>query len=254
MRCLRTGVVLYLFAGSFGWHQASAGSHGGSLNVEQVFSDARVLALIAAVESNDSARAQAQLRSGARVNCQGNYEITPLVWVMGGGDRTAVKRLLRLGADPNQKVHGNNPTWIAAGRDDSGMLELMLQYRGDPNTVGDDGSSALEVATKEHFEKNIDLLVRHGADINHVDAHDETAATWAGITGSIELVAHLLELGYSHDLPGLARLVDGVQVNDEQEHWKPRVVQLLKDRGVKYPLQRGVPSEPSKQSTSGHGG
>lgn len=221
--------------------------------MEEEFSDPRVVALVAAVESNDSARAQAQLRSGARLNYQGSHEITPLVYVMKGGDKRAVERLLQLGADPNQKVHGNNPTWIAAGRDDSGMLVLMLRYHGDPNTIGDDGSSALEIATKEHFEKNIDLLVQHGADINYVDSHEETAATWAAITGRVDLVAHLLELGYSHDLPSLGRVVDALKFTDEQDRWKPRVAQILKGRGVQYPLypaQRGVPSEPSKPQSN----
>lgn len=247
MRFRRAFLALCLLTTCPFWSQlANAGSHGGRWNVEEAFPDPRVVAFIAAVESGDVPRAQAQLSRGVSVNYQGKEGITPLVWVMGGGDRNAVERLLRLGADPNQKVAGNSPTWMAAGRHDTLMLELLLHYHGDPNTVGDDGSSALEIAVQEHFGQNVDLLTQHGADINHVDEHGESAATWAAITGRLDLVAHLLELGYSHDLQSLAWTVDGDSVNAEQQPWKARVAHMLQERGVKYPLKPAVPAPPDR--------
>jgi uncharacterized protein len=222
-------------------------SHGGR-SAEKVFPEPKVSALIKAAKSGSTQEMEELVRQGADVNYVGQEGITPLVWVMADHNKAAVEKLLKLGADPNKRLdNGNSPTWLAAGRDDPQMLELFLKYHGDPNIIGD-RTTALEVAVEESQIKNIDLLVKFGADLNHEDRTGDSAATWAVAMGSFDIAAHLLDLGYSNNLRNLAASVQvrHVPANSEQQRWKDRVIEMLKARGVQYPVLPVKPAHPER--------
>jgi uncharacterized protein len=209
-------------------------------SAHEVFLDPTVYELIQAAEVGNIAKMEALAHQGADVNYAGDEGQTPLVRVMAGNRKDSVEKLLELGADPNRKLaNGNSPTWLAAGRDDPKMLELLLQHRGDPNIVGTHDATALEIAVRQSLSKNIDLLVKYGANVNDANAVGDSAATWAASLGHFDLVGHLLELGYSNNLRHLAAMVQARHVpkDSEAQRWKDRVIDMLRARGVQYPVQ-----------------
>lgn len=224
-------------------------NHGG-LTVAGTFPDTKVAALVRAAETADTARISALIRQGADINYAGKDQISPLMWVMAGHNYAGVEALLKQGANPNQKgMYGNSPMWLAAGRHDPKMLDLMLKYRGNPNIIGAGQRTALEEAVNQMDVQTIDILVKHGANLNYANDVGESAATWAAALGRFDILAHLLELGYSHDLQGLAAGVEGTHVSAGEQPEKDHVIQMLRARGVQYP----VPRKHSRDlPTSGH--
>ena len=220
----------------------------GGRSVEKVFPEPKVLALVKVAEAGDTQKMEALVRQGADVNYAGQEGMTPLVWVMADHNKAGVEKLLKLGADPNKKIDDeNSATWLAAGRDDPQMLELLLQYHGDPNTVGSHYTTALEIAVRQFQVKNIDLLVKFGANLNYADQTGDSAATWAVTMGRFDIVAHLLDLGYSNNLRHLAAFIQARHVppNSEQQRWKDKVLKMLEQRDVNIP-------PPPKVSTGPH--
>ena len=219
--------------------------HGGQAT-EAVFSDPKVVALIHAAESGQYDRMTELVHQGVDVNHAGKDGMTPLGWVMQAHDKRGVGLLLEFGANPNQKfANGDSPTWQAAGFDDPEMLELFLQHHGDPNIVDKRETTALEAAVGSILPKNIDLLLQYGADLNYMDERGYSAAAHAVAIGHFELAAHLLDRGYSRDLQSLALGVQIRQVppDSEAQRWKDRVIEMLKARGVNYPVR---PLKPKK--------
>jgi ankyrin repeat protein len=215
----------------------------GEKSVDQVFRDPKVVALIKAANKGEIAEMDSLVRQGADPNSVGNEGQTPLVWAIASNNKTGIQKLLELGADPNKKMtNDNSATWLAAGRDDPKMLELLLQHRGDPNTVGAHDTTALEIAARQSLSKNIDLLVKYGANVNFANAVGDSAATWAASLGRFDLVGHLLELGYSNNLGHLAAMVQARHVpkDSEAQRLKDRVIDMLRARGVQYPVQPAV--------------
>lgn len=211
-------------------------NHGGQ-TVAGTFPDTKVAALVRAAEADDTAKMQALVRQGANVNAMGKDKITPLVWVMANRNYAGVEALLKLGANPNLKgMYGNSPMWLAAGRHDPRMLELMLKHGGNPNIVGAGQRTALEEAVNQMDVPTIDILVKYGANLNYANDGGESAATWAAALGRFDILAHLLDLGYSHDLQGLAAGVQGRLVSADEQPEKDHVIQMLRARGVQYPV------------------
>lgn len=86
--------------------------------------------------------------------------------------------------------------------------------------------------------ENIEILLRHGADLNNANEFGErTVAISAAANGRLDWVVKFLELGYSRDLVRLSRSVEGVAgLSREQEQWRQRALEMLKERGVSFPL------------------
>jgi len=216
-------------------------NHNGR-TISGTFPDPKAATLVRAAEDANVNRMRTLVQEGADVNYAGKNGVTPLVWVMADRDYGGVEALLKLGANPNQKMtNHNSPMWLAAGRDDLKMLKLMLQYHGDPNIIGAGQITALEIAVRQFLIPNIDLLVRSGANINYADNVGQSAATWAAALGHFDIVVHLLELGYSHNLQDLAGWVEARKVNPEEQPNKDRVIAMLRARGVQYPVPRKHP-------------
>ena len=76
-----------------------------------------------------------------------------------------------------------------------------------------------------------------GADVNDHDEYGKSAAIAAAALSNFEVVAWLLEHGYTYDLRDLAMSVEIRQVppDSEAQRWKNTVIDMLKMRGVKFP-------------------
>jgi ankyrin repeat protein len=126
---------------------------------------------------------------------------------------------------------------LAAGGDSPQILELLLKYKGDPNLIGPDNDPLLLIATGEFRRENVDLLLKYGADINSHRSNGDTAADFAVGLGRFDIVAHLLEKGLNYNLQRLAKSVEirAVPPDSEAQKWKSKVIEMLKQRGAKFP-------------------
>jgi ankyrin repeat protein len=213
---------------------------------KDVFSDPKVVELVNAACAGDAKVMDEAIRGGANVNAVG-YRTTPaLIWVMESLNKKGIEKMLQLGANPNLPMQGGETaTWFAAGSDDPELLRLMLKYGGDPN-IEAEADTALQLAVKGHRVQNIELLLAAGADINKSDAVGRTAVTTAAALEDFEMVYYFLEKGYFRDLTDLARWIEASVVAKDSEagRRKQRVLKMLEDRGVEFPLPAVVPPPP----------
>ncbi|WP_024618731.1 ankyrin repeat domain-containing protein [Pseudomonas kilonensis] len=220
---------------------AQASLRLGGNTVSQVFGDAEVVALInAAMEgrAGDVSRLAAQ---GVKVDEVGSDGTTPLIWALNARNAKGVEALLKVGANPNlvsEKLGGLSPMALLAGGNSLELLELILRYGGDAKGTGLKRSmKPLDRAAREGRLQNVTLIVAAGADVNDHDEYGKSAAIAAAALANFEVVAWLLEHGYTYDLRKLAMYVEVSQVppDSEAQLWKNTVIDMLKVRGVKFP-------------------
>lgn len=181
-----------------------------------------------------------RLNAGANINVVGVEGLTPLLWIMGTTLNVGkIEYLLKAGANPNYRDQKSlaSPMFLASGGNRPDILELLLKYKGDPNLTGKNSESMLMVAVSQFRDKNVDLLLEYGANINQTDKHGETVANHATSYGRYDLIARLLDLGLTQDFQDLAKDVDmtKVRAESEQQRWKDKVIEMLKERGAKFP-------------------
>lgn len=213
----------------------------GGMTINDAFEDPAVVRLVEAALDGQEQEIKSLVKKGADVNYVGKEGVTPLFWVMMKRSKTGMKRLLMAGADPNYKAIDSrqySAVNYAAGGDDSQFLEILLEYGGDPNSIkGDRGDSSLQVAIYQNRVENVKLLMKYGADINLPGSLRSTAAETAVKLNRFDLAVYLLEQGYNHDLQRLARLteISLVDPDSEAQKWKLKLLEMLKQRGVKFP-------------------
>lgn len=127
---------------------------------------------------------------GSWVNFDGQ---TPFLRAALSGDVTAMRILLKKGADPNLATkEGTTPLMAAAGinwvvgqthsRPDDDYLNaarLCLERGADVNAVNSQGFTAMHGAANRGFDAMIKLLVEHGARVDVKDKEGRTPLTFA---------------------------------------------------------------------------
>lgn len=218
----------------------------GGMTTYEAFPDEKVARLVEAASRGNPEEVDASIRAGADVNAVGAHGVSPLIWVLATRNKIGAERLLKAGANPNYIVPSTEPTKklanesamsLAAGGNDLELLELLLKHGGDPNLRGPDDRPLLHIAVFQYRWDNLRLLLKYGADIN---IHTSDGSTAADVTVSLahfDQAAFLLEKGFNYDLQEFAKGVEIVQVprNSEQYQWKQKVIEMLKERGVKFP-------------------
>ena len=214
--------------------------------VKESFSDPREVELVEAAMRGDGATLEKLAAAGVNVNASGLHGTTPLIWTALSHNKKGIKKLLQLGANPNQHFEkGYTIVWFAAGGDDPELLEILLRHGGDPNVwVG--SNNALMQAVEQRQWENFDLLIKYKANLNSADEVRSTVATYAAALNYFDKVAMMLDLGYTYDLPYLARLVEVSQVDEQSDQykWRKKVLKMLESRGVKFPLAPPKPVIP----------
>lgn len=216
-----------------------AATQVGGMTIEQAFPDPRVVHLVEAASSGDANQVKAKIKAGADVNYVGTKGMTPLVWLYFQNRQRGIEFLLDDGADPNYRepVRGVSILSMAAHDNETELLELLLKHKGNPDLVGPDGRSLLQLAVFARNRKSIDLLLQYGANVNLVDSRNETAANTAVGFGQFDVAAQFLERGLVHNLQDLAKDVEisTVPQYSDAQRWKEKVIEMLKARGVKFP-------------------
>lgn len=225
-----------------------AASRLGDKTARETFADEQVASFVTLVSEGDYTAANQLMKAGVDINVVGANGVSPLLWVMLTTlDLHKIGFMLKSGANPNYRdvKSGASAMFFAAGGERPDVLELLLRNKGDPNLIGVMDESLLMIATGQFREKNIELLLKHGADINWVDHHKKTVANYAAAYGRFDLIVRFLDMGLSHDLQGLGRTVEisAVSPSSEEQRWKNKVIDMLKARGVKFPAY--IPCYPS---------
>ncbi|PIF32658.1 ankyrin repeat protein [Flavobacterium sp. 9] len=170
------------------------------------------------------------------------------------------KLLLILGANPNVEntYRGGTAVIFAANNNDPKYLELILKYKGNPNSIEtapvreDDQVrqtallAAINLLDPNSLEK-VKLLVESGANINyHNLGHTESPLSDAITARKMDVILYLLQKGADYNLM-MYEMVDGhkvyilealrkciIDLESEQYKSKLEVIQFLKEKGLDY--------------------
>ncbi len=213
----------------------------GDMTAARAFAEPKDAQLAEAAAQGKVALAERLIRSGANVRAIGADGVTPLIWAVAAGDVEGVKTLLVAGADPNHKMSWDiSAMSIAVASKDPTLLALLLQHKGDPNLRGASNEPLLHRAVRYKLDyppsQSLDVLLEHGADINILDSR-LSAADSAIALGRFDIAAYLLEKGLTINLQDLAWGAEmrALPPQSEQNQWKAKVIEMLKERGAKFP-------------------
>ncbi len=181
------------------------------------FADGKVAALAVAAARGDLKRIDDLVAQGVNPNAQAKTGMTPLIWAIQAKNKAGFRRLLLRGGRPDYVAEGTDfdgfphpvPRSLigcAAGdMSDSEWLEILLKHGANPNLVRpkiggenttdySEGTTPIFAAIDSRRMKNLDLLIKAGADVNHQDNFGNTPilhAAW----GRFDVVLRLLEAG-----------------------------------------------------------
>jgi ankyrin repeat protein len=170
-------------------------------------------------------RAVGRTPYGVPVDLRNSVGLTPLVYAAAEGYVELVKVLLASGANAN---HLSSPLKFGIIKKRVDVVDILLEKGADPNEREDEFHTLLTMAgsnTVEYYSKYPDLgytkpwmrnpltmaievkntdlmevLVRHGADLNYVTVRGNTPLHIAAYKDSEELCLKLLKLGANKEL------------------------------------------------------
>ena len=185
-------------------------------------------------------------------------------------DYSSMEELLKLGADPNKPDldRGETSVLCAANKTNSiKYLELILEYKGDPNSFEnapykrseEHRSTAILDAIYQYDTmslQKVKMLVEAGADVNfYITDHIKTPISQAMTSHRMDVVLYLLQNGADHSLM-MYDMVDCKKVYiledlrrsvyelDSKEYKdKLKVIKFLERKGLDYskePIPDGV--------------
>ncbi|MEY3499572.1 MAG: hypothetical protein RL308_1241 [Bacteroidota bacterium] len=193
------------------------------------------------------------------------YGQTLLMLAIINSEYDTVKMLLELGANPNlhDNFKGETPVIDAAGNEDPKYLKLLLEYKGDPNSIenvfsgpkkriNSERNSALTACISSGDGKNnlekVKLLVEAGADINFTKKGIiQTVFGEALLLGKMDVALYLLEKGADYTKPITPTIFEGddvsvlyllrstvTELDSYQSKKKMELIAFLKSKGLDY--------------------
>jgi len=138
-----------------------------------------------AVERDDVELAELLLTAGARVSARTREGVTPLQLAAINGSAGMLGRLIKSGADPNERLTpaGDMPLMLAARTGKTDAVRLLVEGGADVNAKENwGGTTALMWAVAEGHAEAVRLLIAAGADVN-ARSHYVAAANGRGFEG-----------------------------------------------------------------------
>jgi ankyrin repeat protein len=197
--------------------------------------------LLAAIRNGDVETVKAAIADGANVDATtGAFFSAVELAVVNGSDTTMLEMLLRAGANPNvQDAPANTPLMISLIEPgiiaNKGATEMLLKYGADVNFANRNGNTALHIAVEMDSVEFIDLLLKHGANINAKDNYfGWTPLIDAVESGNYASVQLLLDRGADARIrykegktPLMIARENSIKYPDEKYR---QIYQLLKDK------------------------
>lgn len=109
------------------------------------------------------------------------------------------------------------PIHFAAQLPDSGILRLLIDNNADVNAITNNHITALSIAITTHKLENASLLIKAGAEVDHIDMNGMTSMMYAIKMGDDALVSALLNgwsarnrnsLSHEEQLKAIERWID----------------------------------------------
>ncbi|MEW6155980.1 MAG: ankyrin repeat domain-containing protein [Verrucomicrobiota bacterium] len=122
---------------------------------------------------------------------------TPLHRAAGRGYKAVVEFLVNAGADVNGKSRsGKTPLHVAASQGHVAVMESLLAFKADPNARDRTGRTPLhDAAASTDRRAALEILLKHGAEIEAKNSADETPLFVAATADRIGTVALLIAKG-----------------------------------------------------------
>ena len=175
------------------------GIQASSVDTRRYFSDARVAEFVRHVQQGDLAQVQAGLRAGISPNAQGRDGFTPIFFIFPARNADVARALLRAGADPNAKLPDGTPVLQFAVRlENPEFTKALLEFKADPNAIGQYEQPVIHEAVLAGEARQLELLVRAGADINVIWGMGTPLFAAIGAV-NFAAAAKLLDLGANSD-------------------------------------------------------
>ena len=245
----RAGFLLILtacIAGMVGCGNSSSGPAGKQIKASAFCRSQGWAALAETLKSNDLTIAGQLLNEGVDINSVGKDGITLATWTIIVKNKPSFKWLFDHGANPNLIPPNDRGISLwSAGGDDPYWLDILLQHKADVNlqrkSDREDTETPLSEAIFECRKRNLEMLIKAGAEINFRGPEDMDAGATPGIhaagIGWFEGVYILLEAGadFRPRTTGGLDLADEVvrhsqALNDDNTRWREKVIQLLRSR------------------------
>ena len=237
----KLAVFLLLFTGVVG--EAFAGARLGvfMMKAKEFFFTKPEQELASAIVWNRTGKIEKLLSEGVDVNCRGKDGITPLIWAAIKQKKKSYEFLLKHGAYPNLQIRqGGSAILLASIMMDSDYLQIALEHGGNPNLVDPEtGDTPIYEAMKNLREKNIDLLIKHGANLNFQDRTGCTPPMDAASVKRYDLVFKMLKAGANPTIKNnwdktIVWYIEQLPMDPEHElyRWRNKVVELLREQGM----------------------
>lgn len=166
-------------------------------DANNVFSDAKTIALANAALEGDNVRVRTLVNEGANPNAQGKDGVTLLEWALLRQSKPGMTALLNAGANPSQPgLGGDTALHMAAKADDASYLKLLLDHGADPNAPhGVTQAPPIDAALMNPQNDAFELLLAHRADLNRADRMGDTPLHVAAQVHKPQCVLELLKAG-----------------------------------------------------------
>ncbi len=245
-------------------------------NDYRLFQSTPAWTLAKAVEAGDVKKIKEEiLQKKVSVDYQeSRFGQTLLMLAIFNNEYDSAKTLLDLGANPNQHdtFKGETAVIKASSNDDPKYLKLLLDYKGDPNSIenvfsgpkkriNSERNSALTACISAVYNKNdiekVKLLVEAGANINYTKKGIiQTVFAEALMLGKMDVALYLIEKGADYTKPITPTVIEGedvtvllilrksiIDLDSEQYKKKMELVSFLKSKGLDYdkePIPEGT--------------
>jgi ankyrin repeat protein len=150
-----------------------------------------------AASRGDKTAIERLLKNGADVNAQQADGATALQWAAYRGDAKLVERLLKAGAKTDLANHnGATPLWLAATHGDAAVIQALLKGGADANEQLPLGRRPLMLAARSGSVATVRALLDRGADVNATETERGTTALMqAADQGHADVLQELLKHG-----------------------------------------------------------
>lgn len=151
--------------------------------------------LIAAAAAGNTGIVRLLIRHGATLEKVDTLDATAVMHAACFGHQDALEVLLNANARPNADDYHRSALTLAAERDHAGIVSLLIRRGANINHVGPDRATALIAASKAGKIAMVRLLISQGARLDRIDADHKDALFYAEKSGDHALV-ELLKQGY----------------------------------------------------------
>jgi ankyrin repeat protein len=220
----------------------AAGEALSKMKASNLFSSSRETAMAEAAARGQTGKVKELLDLGVDVNVRGNDGVTPLMWALVQGSKPGFKYLLEHGANPNlQTTQGDSVMELSSIHEDPDYLALALKNKGDPNLVNPEtAKTPIFTAMTSLRAKNIQLLIEAKTNLNFQDRTGATPMMRAAAVNRYDFVYAFLKAGADPAIENnwgntIVHFVKDSTVSPKHElyQWRAKVIELLKEKGVK---------------------